>query len=43
MMKKFLITLICFMAMPLGITAYSDKVILGGENIGIHIDTKGIL
>ncbi len=42
-MKKFLITLICFMAMPLGITAYSDKVILGGENIGIHIDTKGIL
>ena len=42
-MKKVLITLIAFLGMPLSILAYSNKVILGGENIGIHIDTKGIL
>ena len=42
-MKKILITIICFLGMPLTVLAYSNEVILGGENIGIHIDTKGIL
>ncbi len=42
-MKKVLITLIAFLGMPLCVFAYSNEVILGGENIGIHIDSKGIL
>ncbi len=42
-MKKILITLIAFLGMPLSVIAYSNEVILGGENIGIHIDAKGIL
>ncbi len=41
-MKKVLISfLLCFF--PLNVYAYASKVVLGGENIGINITTKGIL
>ena len=42
-MKKFLITLILMGVIPISALAYSNEVVLGGENIGIHINTKGIL
>lgn len=41
-MKKILIY-ICIFLLPINIYAYSDKVILGGQNIGISINSKGIL
>ncbi len=40
-MKKLLILFI--LLLPINVLAYSNEVILGGENIGIHIDTNGIL
>lgn len=44
-MKKWKIyfALAGMMWFPWNIKAYSNQVILGGENIGIHIDSKGIL
>ncbi len=41
-LKSILVFLTLFF-LPIYVKAYSNKVILGGENIGIHIDTKGIL
>jgi len=41
-MKKILIY-ICILLMPMKAFAYSDKVILGGQNIGISINSKGVL
>ena len=38
--KLLLITLICLF--PINIYAYSDKVILGGETIGIEVYSKGV-
>lgn len=29
--------------MPFSVMAYSDKIIVGGENIGIHIETNGVM
>ncbi len=37
------ISLFLFLGMPSFAFAYSEEVILGGENIGIHIDTPGIM
>lgn len=43
-MKKYLVGFLLFiMLSPLSVMAYSDKVILGGENIGIHIETPGVM
>lgn len=45
MKKKILTALISFSILfsPVSVWAYSNQIIVGGENIGIHIDTKGIL
>lgn len=43
MMKKLFITLTLFIAFPLSILAYSEYIIPGGENVGIKIETKGVL
>jgi len=42
-MKKFIISLAIILFTPLNMYAYSEYVIPGGENIGIQIDTKGIV
>ncbi len=42
-MKKFFISLAFILFTPLNVYAYSEYVIPGGENIGIQIDTKGIV
>lgn len=45
-MKKKIIALFLscsFLFAPLGVWAYSDQIIIGGDNIGIHIDSKGII
>ena len=41
--KIFLMLLISLVSIPTNIYAYSNKVILGGNNIGIEVKTKGIL
>ena len=41
--KIFLMLLITLISMPINVYAYSNKVILGGNNIGIEVKTKGIL
>ena len=43
--KKKLLILLSFLTFifPIVVNAYSDKVILGGDNIGISVDTKDIL
>ena len=41
--KIFLMLLITLISIPNNIYAYSNKVILGGNNIGIEVKTKGIL
>lgn len=45
MKKKIIILLINLgiILTPLTVTAYSEKIIVGGDNIGIHIDSNGIL
>lgn len=42
-MKKFISSLIISLIMPLNILAYSENIIPGGENIGIKIESKGLL
>jgi len=41
-MKKILLYLYMLL-LPISVYAYSDKVILGGQNIGISINSRGIL
>mgnify|MGYP001625307152 FL=1 len=46
MMKKFkvwFLMIFFFLCSPTFVWAYSNKVILGGENIGIHIETPGVM
>ena len=45
MKKKFILFLlgISIIITPFNVFAYSDQILLGGDNIGIHIDSKGIL
>lgn len=42
-MKKYIIILLILFLFPLNLEAYSEKIIVGGENIGITVNTKGIL
>lgn len=42
-MKKLMILLITFMFFPSTIFAYSNQVIVGGQNIGINIESNGVL
>lgn len=42
-MKKILICFFIIIFLPVTIFAYSDKVILGGENVGITINSNGLV
>lgn len=42
-MKKILITFLLIFSFNTSILAYSQSIILGGDNIGIKVNTKGIL
>ena len=42
-MKKLKIILLMILCLPLNVLAYSSKIIVGGENIGINIKSDGIL
>ncbi len=42
-MKKFIVFLCILMMSPLSVFAYSSKVILGGETIGIDIESNGVM
>ena len=42
-MKKYIITFLIMFLFPIYVLAYSNKVILGGQNIGIAIESDGIL
>lgn len=42
-MKKFIVFLCILLMSPLSVFAYSSKVILGGETIGIDIKSKGVM
>ena len=41
--KTLVILLLTLFIMPISVFAYSDEVIVGGENIGIKLNSKGIL
>lgn len=41
--KKIFISIFIFFIIPLSVLAYSNEVLLGGDNIGIEVKTKGIL
>lgn len=42
-LKQTIVILLTFLIMPISILAYSDYIIAGGENIGIKINSKGII
>ncbi len=42
-MKKILLTLSIIILSPLNILAYSENIIVGGENIGIEINSDGLV
>ncbi len=42
-MKKILLTLSLLLFIPLNIIAYSENIIPGGENIGIEINSEGLI
>ena len=42
-MKKYIIIIILCIIMPLNVLAYSDKIIPGGETLGIEVNSDGIL
>lgn len=41
--KIFLMLLLSLIIIPINVYAYSDKLIVGGDNIGILVKTKGVL
>ena len=43
MFKKIIIALLLMFIIPINAVAYSDKIIAGGENIGITLNFRGIL
>ena len=42
-MKKLFTALLITIMFPLNVLAYSESIVPGGENIGITIDTKGLI
>lgn len=42
-MKKKLVSLLLLLVWPISVFSYSEKIIPGGENIGITINTKGLM
>ena len=43
MFKKTLITFLLIFSIPINALAYSDRIIASGENIGITLNTDGVL
>ena len=43
MFKKIIIALLLMFIIPINAVAYSDKIIAGGENIGITLNFRGVL
>ena len=41
--KLLLLLLLTIVSIPISINAYSNNVVLGGDNIGIEIRSKGVL
>ena len=41
--KSFLLLLLSLYIIPINVFAYSDYLIAGGENIGIEINSKGVM
>ncbi len=41
--KTVIVLLLSFFIIPINALAYSDKIIVGGENIGITLNSKGVL
>ena len=42
-MKKIVILLLSLFFLPFSVLAYSDKIILGGDSIGIEVNTNGVM
>ena len=42
-LKKFFVTFLSLFIMPISIFAYSDYIMAGGENVGITINSRGIM
>ena len=42
-MKKYILFIITFLIFPISVLAYSNKVILGGQNVGIALQSDGIM
>ena len=42
-MKRYIITFLIMFLFPIYVLAYSNKVVLGGQNLGIAIESDGIL
>ena len=42
-MKKYIITFLIIFLMPIYVLAYSNKLVLGGQNLGIVIESDGVL
>ena len=41
--KSFILSLLALFIMPFSVFAYSDYVVVGGENIGIELQAKGVM
>lgn len=41
--KKYIAIFMLFLSLPSSVLAYSNKIILGGQNIGINIQNKGVI
>ena len=41
--KLYMILLLTILIIPISVYAYSDRVVLGGENVGIEIKSEGVL
>lgn len=41
--KSFILSLLALFIMPFSVFAYSDYVVVGGENIGIELQSKGVM
>ena len=41
--KEKMVIFFCLLLLPINILAYSDKIILGGANVGINIQNNGII
>ncbi len=41
--KTFFLTLLTLLIIPINVFAYSNKLLVGGENIGIKLNSKGVM